>query len=651
MAVARPQVQRLRSAGFTGAGGAYKTELGQALGNVARAIERRRERREKAEEKEHERKSNLLGLKARDNLLQKIENARNSGTLPSSSADLTQWGRDLIEQEAAPLQTHDEVAAEEFRVASRATMQELTAAVRKREEDDAKNDLVSLVGRTKLRFESDLPGLLREAMNAKTQDEAESAWGAVQSLHRDAVNAANMHPPGETRDKELEEIESFMNTARFDARVNKSVVDGDYVQFFNSIPNGKDWIGGTDKQAKWSDGVSPAHIASQRTTAFAQGKAARLEKEERAKAARDKESDLAKQRLNTTLTKVNNEEWTPEQGDAFLTAANDPKGAAVVREYGVNMLDDRKKLADYTLSESDKAVGFTQRTGALITSTLDKMEVSNLRQTAILMHSVNVITKDQLETIKALANEQDTYIEAYENDMEEVEKEIVRNANSAFRSIEQKAGLVGPLELMRLAPSPQLAFYQDMKPAFIEFAIENRLDINQTRVLGGMMEAMWEMGKSFKAPDYSAEQSNNFGSAGQVDTKDMNEMAIAKFQSGLKVLAASGVKIETDREMFDLFLHPQLSATLKGGYDSSGKIAGGINDDGSMNNGATIIALEKVYTQEQVATIFERVLLPVQELRMTFAAARLGEVNEDATRKLAEHLKAARMGTIGEREL
>ena len=605
MAVAKPQVYRPR---FTGAGGPFRTELGQALGNVARAFQRREDRQEAQRTAEEERKGRLLGLKARTKLYDYLEDARNNGTFDGRSAgDVSQEVEQEIERLARPLLQHDEVAAEEFRLASRSTLAQFTAGQRTREAQAAAAETLSVYGETELRFERDLPIALRNAMNARTPGEAEAAWGEVQALHRDATEAARSLQDVGQRNKALAQVEEKMNVFRFDAKVNHAVHTNTAVGtggLFASIANGKDWIDGTDQQARWSEGISPEHVARRRREALVasrQQDEARIARIKMAKAQQEAEN---LQRRQEVLVQVDQGEMTQEQASQLLTMAGDPQGSDLIRDFALEKLEDTSSLQQITLDQAPSAQGYTQREMATISLSLEPEEIRQRMSEAILMNGAGRLSDAQKDTIMEQGRSQLAYIDEVEEAMGEEQKAILRDVKHAYRSIYEQAGLIGPTGFASLNPHPQIAFYSGMQPMVEEFLLQNGADAVQTRlVVEELLPMWWEMSK-LAPPKRKTTRGDEEYQPHKFVSYEGGDLAAV--QRTLKALAQSGLKVETDREWMRLALKPEVSAALEGAYDEQGRVM----------PGEAILALEESWG-EDAKRMYETVILPSQMVRLS----------------------------------
>ena len=605
MAVARPQVYRPR---FTGAGGGYRTELGQALGNVAGALQRREDRREREEQERKAKEARLKVLRARNELYDVLEDAGTDGTFDGMDvAGVQRWGEEEIEKRATEIARLDEEKAEEFKLQSRKTLAAYTSTKRTQEEQQAAAAVLSVYGEQEMRFARDVPMRLRDAMSAATQGEREAAWGEVQALHHDAVTAAQDLPEGDKRNKALADIEAKMNGYRFDAGVNHAVhtntafgPDG----FFSRIANGKDFIDGTDGQARWSEGISPEHVALRRRQAVAAARAAREDRIARLKEAKIRQSADQEARRQEILVQVDQGTIPPEQGITLLTLASDPVGSDLVRDFALEKAEDTGKLRALQLQDDPAVKGMAQRMAATISLSLDEGEIRRMRTEAILMEGAGRLGEPQKQLIVQAADSQLGYVQNMQENMDEQQRQILRDVKQAYQAIYEGAGLIG-VGYATLAPAPEIAFYSSVQPAVEEFLLQNGADANQIRTVVEMLPVWWAQSREMR--EVAGTEGDD-----QFMNQDVREPApkdMSAMMGTLKALGQSGIKVETDREWNNLALRPELSGVLANAYDEQDMVM----------PGAAITAMEAAYGRERAEHLYEEVVLPSQMIRLMMA--------------------------------
>ena len=154
-------------------GGGYATGLGAAIGAVGQAIGAKRD-------KESKRKADLMSLRAKNKFAATWDEWTASGALDGLSAqEALQRGESAMDEVLVDLQGTDEVEAERTRLALRTTLSSHVAAQRAQEEKDAQAELLATYTEAETRGMADFTTSIREAMVAKTEEEANAYFQAA----------------------------------------------------------------------------------------------------------------------------------------------------------------------------------------------------------------------------------------------------------------------------------------------------------------------------------------------------------------------------------------------------------------------------------------------------------------------------------------
>ena len=637
MAVAKPKVQALKSAGYTGAGGTHTSELGQALGNVAGALRRRAEKREKAEEKEHKRKTELLTLQARNKWYDWREEQQNSGAWDGlSAAEVEQASEDEMERLVAPLLRHDEVAAEDFRLKTRQSTAEATAKVREREDKEAEAEVVAAYAETEMRFKSEIGGLMRTAMTAKSERERNAAFHEAQSQYNDAM-AEYDTLPAEEREKHAGKLMGVMNEARFDGAVWHAVETGTVNEFFSRVRNNTDWV---DEAAgtRFSQGVSSARLMEAQRQALAEvarrDKAAAQALDNAKKRQQAEQEDYYEQVEDDVAAG----RITIEQGRTRLRETGDETGRGKLTQWWLDEQDDDGKLSEHSLNGDKFARGFTESVSFEITTLDDNRLVRRKRQQARMMYRDGQISQEQRDTILDMAQEQIAYNDEVEDSWNADQRDLRRQVNQAWQGVTAGAGLIGESIIVTEPNQKELAFYARLKRPVTEFLLAENADGTQIDlVIGELLPALWASqgqtvmdtieGRQLPGEDvFAAEQQPaGFG-------KSRQEQGVRDLERALGALSRSGVVIENHKEWLSVALKPEVGAHVR--YHETATANAGAGD---VNRAQTILSLERTYGSEGAAQVYENVIEPMMRMARSLNGRRSNlEVAED-TKKWVEH--------------